>query len=396
MCVSLSAGWWLASDVAPAVLCSAVAWLWLAAKPLELVVERDLRAGEDATLGKDSDAELAENVPFAGLGVWVAAVVNKPSKVPTARRVDGLVVGEHQKVDVLRGAPCGVVLEAPFKLFALDHLAHILDHELALLDCLECHQAPALVSGPERRDGSVLATLEALVGAGHAARAEMRNALCVCDAVEALERHASGLAVNEHARTDGRVLVPDPPSLAREERVRVDVDKAPAVRVSEFAHLCRNGVEERFWPLHLHSSCFRSSCILLFLFFSLAVISCFCRRRCLLEIVVRVAVTSVMVPVLVVVMMTMLVLVSFPFGRRLFFQHFFFFFFFHFFFCEGAPPTFARFLLLNDLNPRAASHRQHRVERGCKSLRVARMSLPAGLFQVGQSRERARKQIHTS
>mmetsp|Transcript_4418 Transcript_4418/g.13395 ORF Transcript_4418/g.13395 Transcript_4418/m.13395 type:complete len:377 (-) Transcript_4418:146-1276(-) len=110
---------------------------------LEVVVEGQLCVGVHVPERKDADAELPAHLPLLGLAVRVARVVQEPGQVAPPGCVDHLAVRDGHEVEVpLSLLP--VLHLPPVVLLFVDHLAHVLDDELALLQRLAGHQSEAL------------------------------------------------------------------------------------------------------------------------------------------------------------------------------------------------------------------------------------------------------------
>ena len=73
-----------------------VARLCIVSIAVDVVVERQLLAGDDLSLGEDAHAQLAADDPFRDVAVWPARVIQETTETAFARGVDVLVRGSAQ------------------------------------------------------------------------------------------------------------------------------------------------------------------------------------------------------------------------------------------------------------------------------------------------------------
>mmetsp|Transcript_707 Transcript_707/g.1637 ORF Transcript_707/g.1637 Transcript_707/m.1637 type:complete len:439 (-) Transcript_707:762-2078(-) len=143
-----------------------------------VVVERDLLPCADILVRKHADTGAPLDNPYVGGAVGVAAVVDEARCVPLVACIHHTVLSQRDEV-VLVPPLLLVLLQALCTLLCSQHLAHVLDYELARENVFPRKQPLALLLGVQRHHLAVHAVLQAHVGACHAIGAQLGVALVV-------------------------------------------------------------------------------------------------------------------------------------------------------------------------------------------------------------------------
>jgi len=182
------------SEVALAVLGTAVALGKRSLIKIKLVIKAEFFALLNVLDGEDAHADLAEHVPLLRLAIRVARVVDEASYVPVERGINYFIIRSPHQIGT------GRVLIALYTLAANlgisgKYLSRVLHDEGVFRDELPCQEAPPLVLRFNRIHVCYLVQLESFICAKRATRTCVRRALSEHAAVQ-----AEGPAVNTQLR----------------------------------------------------------------------------------------------------------------------------------------------------------------------------------------------------
>jgi hypothetical protein len=103
--------------------------LGVGAVSVDVVVENQLLAGFDVSLGKNAHAQSLADDPFVNVAVWSARVVTEASKVSLFRGIDEFALRQGHEVEMFDTFL--IILDrAPPERGLVDHLADILENEI--------------------------------------------------------------------------------------------------------------------------------------------------------------------------------------------------------------------------------------------------------------------------
>jgi len=160
LCRSL--GLCLTSDEAGAIWLAAVARLRVSAVAVHIIVENQLLAGFDVSLGKNAHAQLVTYHPFVHVAIRIARMVAKATEIAFLRGINEFVLRKGHKIKMLDAF--FVLLErTPPEGWLVDDFANVLENEIIGVQVGICAQAVALPLCLDDRDIGVLFSLESLI-----------------------------------------------------------------------------------------------------------------------------------------------------------------------------------------------------------------------------------------
>jgi hypothetical protein len=144
--------------------------LWIRAVTIDVVVEDQLLACFDVSLGENAHPEFVIDYPLVHEAVRIARVVAEPSKVALLRSIYELTLRKRHEVEVLDTFFI-ILNHASAEISFSDDFTNILENKVASPHVNICAQAKAFLVGLDDCDVGVLFSLEALVFARVAAAA---------------------------------------------------------------------------------------------------------------------------------------------------------------------------------------------------------------------------------
>ena len=115
--------------------------------PFKLVIDGNLFPRLNLSQRENADAQLAFYHPFLRLAVWIARVVQKPPNAASFRGIDSFRTRQSHEIKV----PPLFPRVLPFSLlvrFLVQHLADVLQHELARFNILLREQPVSFLTRP--------------------------------------------------------------------------------------------------------------------------------------------------------------------------------------------------------------------------------------------------------
>ena len=119
----------LATNEAGAVGFAAVAWLRVCSVAVNVVIENQLFALLDVSLGKYSHAKFVTHYPFVHVTIRIARMVTEPAQISFLGRIDELTFAERHEVKMF-DALLIVLDHAAAKMAFIDDFANIFKYEI--------------------------------------------------------------------------------------------------------------------------------------------------------------------------------------------------------------------------------------------------------------------------
>ena len=123
----------LTANVSCAIWLTAVTWLWIRSIAVDIVVEDELLARSDLSLGKNPHAQFIADDPLVNIAIRIAGMITEPSKITFFSGINEFIFREGHEIEVLDALI--VVLNGPAtELSFVDDLTNIFENEFMRID----------------------------------------------------------------------------------------------------------------------------------------------------------------------------------------------------------------------------------------------------------------------
>jgi hypothetical protein len=136
----------LTSDETGAIWFATIARLGVGAIAVHIIVENELLAGFDVSLGKNAHAQLLTYHPFVHVAIGIARMVAKSTEVAFFRSIDEFAFCQGHKIKVL-DTFFGICVRAAPERRLVDDFADVLKNEIIGIQISVCTQPVSLLFG---------------------------------------------------------------------------------------------------------------------------------------------------------------------------------------------------------------------------------------------------------